>query len=50
MDINLEYIKHNGVRVEGSKRGYENLRIFWKHKDNSQRIERIYNFGKYRRW
>ena len=31
MDTNLEYIKHNRVRIEGSKRGYENFKEFFEN-------------------
>ena len=31
MDTKLEYIKHNRVRIEGSKRGYENFKEFFEN-------------------
>jgi hypothetical protein len=31
MDTNLEYINHNRVRIEGSKRGYENFKEFFEN-------------------
>jgi hypothetical protein len=31
MDTNLEYIKHNKVKFEGSKRGYENFKEFFEN-------------------
>jgi hypothetical protein len=31
MDTNLKYIKHNRVRIEGSKRGYGNFKEFFEN-------------------
>ena len=31
MDTNLEYINHNRVRIEGSKRGNENFKEFFEN-------------------
>lgn len=31
MDTNLEYIKHNRLRIEGSKMGYENFKEFFEN-------------------
>ena len=30
-NTNLEYINHNRVRIEGSKRGYENFKEFFEN-------------------